>query len=304
MNGEVLAGRYRLLTLLGRGGAGEVWQAEDTVLARQVAVKLLRRLEGDPMDAVERFRAEAQAAARLTHPNVVATYDVGSAGEHVFLVMELVSGPDLAQLMRSSGSPERRTGRRHRHSGCAGPGRRSRRRDRPPRREAGQPAAGPGRHAQDHRLRHRQECGQRDDRVWVFCSVRRPTSRRSRFVASPPPLPATGTPSAASSTNFSPARRLSPAPTPTRSCASTSTHPRPPVTRTDVSPQLANLVIHLLAKDPADRPSSAAEVSDLLTAPPVQDSTEVLPLPPSRSRWNGRRRRGGGRGRQVGGRSR
>ncbi|MEI5710449.1 protein kinase, partial [Streptomyces brasiliscabiei] len=86
------------LTLLGRGGAGEVWQAEDTVLDRQVAVKLLRSLDGDPMDAVERFRAEAQSAARLTHPNVVATYDVGTEGDHVFLVMELVPGPDLAKL--------------------------------------------------------------------------------------------------------------------------------------------------------------------------------------------------------------
>lgn len=105
MNGEVLAGRYRLLSPLGHGGAGEVWQAEDQVLARPVAVKLLRRLEGDPMDAAERFRTEARAAARLTHPNVVATYDVGTADGQVFLVMELVDGPDLAQLLRSKGIP-------------------------------------------------------------------------------------------------------------------------------------------------------------------------------------------------------
>jgi serine/threonine-protein kinase len=56
--------------------------------------------------------------------------------------------------------------------------------------------------------------------------------------------------------------------------------PPPPVTRTDVSPQLANLIIHLLAKDPADRPSSAKGVSDLLTEPPMQDSTQVLPFLP------------------------
>jgi serine/threonine-protein kinase len=105
LNGEVLAGRYRLLAPLGHGGAGEVWRGEDAVLARPVAVKLLRRLEGDQMDAVERFRTEAQAAARLTHPNVVATYDVGTANGQVFLVMELVDGPDLAQLLRSKGLP-------------------------------------------------------------------------------------------------------------------------------------------------------------------------------------------------------
>ena len=105
MNGEVLAGRYRLLTLLGSGGAGEVWKAEDQVLARQVAVKLLRRLDGDPMDAIERYRSEAQAAARLVHPNVVAAYDVSAAGGPVFLVMELVNGPDLARLVREGGLP-------------------------------------------------------------------------------------------------------------------------------------------------------------------------------------------------------
>ncbi len=105
VNGEVLAGRYRLLTLLGHGGAGEVWQAEDEVLARPVAVKLLRRLDGDLMDATERFRTEAQSAARLLHPNVVATYDVGTADGQVFLVMELVNGPDLAKLLRSGGLP-------------------------------------------------------------------------------------------------------------------------------------------------------------------------------------------------------
>jgi serine/threonine-protein kinase len=105
VNGEVFAGRYRLLTLLGRGAAGEVWQAEDQVLARPVAVKLLRRLEGDPMDAAARFRVEAQSAARLMHPNVVATYDVGTADGQVFLVMELVSGTDLAKLLRGGGLP-------------------------------------------------------------------------------------------------------------------------------------------------------------------------------------------------------
>jgi serine/threonine protein kinase len=94
-----------LLSLLGRGGAGEVWRGEDTVLARPVAIKLLRALDGDPMDEVQRFRIEAQAAARLQHPNVVATYDVGAADDQVFLVMELVTGTDLAQLMRSKGLP-------------------------------------------------------------------------------------------------------------------------------------------------------------------------------------------------------
>jgi serine/threonine-protein kinase len=104
VNGEVLAGRYRLVAPLGRGGAGEVWRAEDLELVRPVAVKLLR-LNGDPTDMADRFRSEARAAARLSHPNVVTTYDVGMASGQVFLVMELVAGRDLAQLLRSGGLP-------------------------------------------------------------------------------------------------------------------------------------------------------------------------------------------------------
>ena len=194
MNGEVLAGRYRLLTLLGRGGAGEVWQAEDTVLARQVAVKLLRRLEGDPMDAVERFRAEAQAAARLMHPNVVATYDVGTADEHVFLVMELVYGPDLAQLMRTAGLPSGEAGRRHRH--C-----RVRAHWTPPTRagivhrdvKPGNLLLAPDGTLKITDFGIAEERRHRDDRLRQYCSARRRTSRRSRSAASPPRLPATGT---------------------------------------------------------------------------------------------------------------
>jgi serine/threonine-protein kinase len=105
VNGEVLAGRYRLVAPLGQGGAGEVWRAEDLELMRPVAVKVLRRLNGDPTDTADRFRTEARAAARLSHPNVVTTYDVGMAAGQVFLVMELVAGRDLAQLLRSGGLP-------------------------------------------------------------------------------------------------------------------------------------------------------------------------------------------------------
>lgn len=105
MSGEVLAGRYRLLGLLGRGAVGEVWRAEDLQLARPVAIKLLRRLEGDALSSLERFRREARATAQLSHPNVVATYDIGTTEDRAYLVMELVRGGDLAQLLRSHGLP-------------------------------------------------------------------------------------------------------------------------------------------------------------------------------------------------------
>jgi eukaryotic-like serine/threonine-protein kinase len=105
VNGDVLAGRYRLLAPLGRGGAGEVWRAEDFKLGRLVAVKLLSHRDGEPMGSLDRIQAEARAAAQLSHPNVVATYDVGTTSGQVYLVMELVAGRDLAQLLRSEGRP-------------------------------------------------------------------------------------------------------------------------------------------------------------------------------------------------------
>ncbi|MFI8534976.1 protein kinase [Streptomyces aquilus] len=91
---ELLAGRYQLRELLGRGAMGEVWRASDQVLGRLVAVKLLRAEEA--ADA-ERFRLEAQTAARLNHPNVVGMYDFGSHHDQLYLVMELVDGWSLAQ---------------------------------------------------------------------------------------------------------------------------------------------------------------------------------------------------------------
>ncbi|MEU5363893.1 serine/threonine-protein kinase [Streptomyces sp. NPDC005925] len=90
----LLADRYRLHGLLGRGSVGEVWQATDEVLGRRVAVKLLRTEEATD---VERFRMEALTAARLNHPHVVSVYDFGSDRGQLYLVMECVDGWSLAQ---------------------------------------------------------------------------------------------------------------------------------------------------------------------------------------------------------------
>ncbi|MFF7180097.1 protein kinase [Streptomyces sp. NPDC008121] len=80
---------------IGRGGMGEVWQATDEVLGRSVAVKLMLGHEVDP-SAGDRFRLEAQTAARLSHPHVVGVFDFGTWDGKLFLVMELVDGPSLA----------------------------------------------------------------------------------------------------------------------------------------------------------------------------------------------------------------
>ncbi len=90
----VLAGRYRLLSEIGRGGMGHVYRAHDERLARDVAVKILA---GSSLDADGRARLleEARAAARINHPHVVAVYDTGETDGRAFIVMELVDGRDL-----------------------------------------------------------------------------------------------------------------------------------------------------------------------------------------------------------------
>ncbi len=101
---RVLVGRYRTTRLIARGGMAEVWEAYDDVLARPVAVKvLLPHLAVD--DAfVARFRLEAQAAARLGHPGIVATYDTGTDGDLAFIVMELVPGHTLRDAVEQAGT--------------------------------------------------------------------------------------------------------------------------------------------------------------------------------------------------------
>jgi serine/threonine-protein kinase len=103
VDSKVLAGRYELAERIGGGGMGNVWRAHDTTLGRDVAVKLLH--EGLAADAtfVARFRSEARAAAKLTHPNVVAVYDTGTHEGIPFIVMELVVGESVHGLISRVG---------------------------------------------------------------------------------------------------------------------------------------------------------------------------------------------------------
>ncbi len=100
---SVLNGRYALREEIARGGMAAVYLADDLRLGRQVAVKVLTPEESRQPRAVEQFRREAQAAAALSHPNVVAVYDWGCVDDTAFLVMEHVDGPDLRQLLREHG---------------------------------------------------------------------------------------------------------------------------------------------------------------------------------------------------------
>ncbi len=102
--GTVLGGRYRLVELLGQGGMATIYRARDNQLERDVAVKVLRPEYGADPDFIDRFRYEAQSAASLSHPNVVAVHDYGADPVGPFIVMELVEGEDLSSILRKTGA--------------------------------------------------------------------------------------------------------------------------------------------------------------------------------------------------------
>ena len=98
-----MVGRYMVLDLIGRGGMGAIYSAYDPELDRRIALKLLsfkRRQHSRVARARERLQREAQALARVSHPNVVAVYDVGTYEESVFIAMELIEGQTLRRWMR------------------------------------------------------------------------------------------------------------------------------------------------------------------------------------------------------------
>lgn len=102
-----LAGRYRLLRRIGRGGMGSVYRAFDLSLRRQVAVKVIRPDLVDKSDVMKRFLQEAAAAATISHPNVVQVYDIAQddARGEAFIVQELLDGTSLHELNRQGPMP-------------------------------------------------------------------------------------------------------------------------------------------------------------------------------------------------------
>jgi eukaryotic-like serine/threonine-protein kinase len=97
--GRVLSGRYRLIAPVGTGASAQVYLADDVKLRRRVAVKLLHAALADDESFLRRFRAEAQAAAALNHPHIVAVYDWGDDDGTPFLVTELLSGGSLRSVL-------------------------------------------------------------------------------------------------------------------------------------------------------------------------------------------------------------
>ncbi len=103
LTGVVLGGRYEIAEKLGAGGMAIVYRAQDTLLQRPVTVKVLRGELAADEDVVRRFRREAQAAASLSHPNIVGVYDVGRQDDIHYIVMEYVQGKTLKEEIAERG---------------------------------------------------------------------------------------------------------------------------------------------------------------------------------------------------------
>ena len=103
MIGKILGNRYRIVEKIGDGGTAFVFKGLDTILNRHVTVKVLRPEYAGDQDFVRRFRREAQAAAGLSHPNIVSVYDVGHENGVHYIVMEYVQGRSLKALIEEMG---------------------------------------------------------------------------------------------------------------------------------------------------------------------------------------------------------
>jgi eukaryotic-like serine/threonine-protein kinase len=108
--GSTIDGRYRLLRRIGSGGMADVWLAEDSHLQRRVALKILHRRFAQDREFVERFRREAEAAAGLQHPNIVAVFDRGDIEGTYYIAMQLLEGRSLKELIDQGLTPEQAVG--------------------------------------------------------------------------------------------------------------------------------------------------------------------------------------------------
>jgi eukaryotic-like serine/threonine-protein kinase len=104
MSGEVIAGRFELLELVGRGGMSSVWKAHDRLLDRTVAIKVLHEHYTQDEEYVERFRREARSVAQVSHPNIVTVIDRGEDSGRQFIVFEFVEGENLKQVIEREGA--------------------------------------------------------------------------------------------------------------------------------------------------------------------------------------------------------
>ena len=106
MSSRILAGRYELLERIGDGGMAVVYKARCRLLNRYVAIKILKPEFIKDLKFIDNFKRESQAAASLSHPNIVNIFDVGKEGNIHYIVMELVEGQVLSELIKNNGPME------------------------------------------------------------------------------------------------------------------------------------------------------------------------------------------------------
>ena len=100
----IIDGRYRVISRLGSGGMADVYLAQDQLLGRDVAVKVLHHHFAEDQEFVERFRREASSAAALSHPNIVGIFDRGEWNGTYYIAMEYVAGRTLKAIVREQGA--------------------------------------------------------------------------------------------------------------------------------------------------------------------------------------------------------
>lgn len=105
--GQLLANRFSVIQLIGRGGMGSIYKVHDNILGETVAVKTLLAQFASDKALVERFLNEARIARRLSHPNIVRMHDIGTAGETIYISMELLSGRSLREVLESMSPGQR-----------------------------------------------------------------------------------------------------------------------------------------------------------------------------------------------------
>ena len=261
-SGTVLAERYRIVSLLGIGGMGEVYRADDLTLDQAVALKFLPPACDDDPAWLERFHNEVRLSRQVTHPNVCRVFDIGQVDGEQFISMEFVDGEDLASLLRRIGRLPRDKALQIARQLCAGL------------------AA-----AHDRGVLHRDlkpanvmldGAARSASRISAFPAASmahatappapRRTWRPSSSRAAKPPYAATSTPWAWCCTKFSPAARLSPPiPCPnTPACTARERPPHPSTFIPDMDPLVERVILRCLDKDPTRRPGSALAVSAAL----------------------------------------
>src|SRR5215207_4454497 len=118
--GTILSQRYRIVGLLGRGGMGEVYRADDLKLGQPVALKFLPQDVQAHPDYLQRLITETRLARQVSHPNVSRVYDIGEWENRHFLSMEYIDGEDLASLLKRIGALPRQKGLDVARQICAG----------------------------------------------------------------------------------------------------------------------------------------------------------------------------------------